>query len=143
LQVSSPATIVNKEGEGLILDIVLGIVGAIRGGYLFSTIRRPGVERGQSLQHVRGGSRSHASFWVIITRSPAAHHLAGAAFQAGRRPVIACPGAASEMARACSRDGRRSMMAPGLSRMQPGLSVSATEPRNKTGSSELFVASNF
>lgn len=28
--------IVNKEGEGLILDIVLGIVGAIVGGYIFS-----------------------------------------------------------------------------------------------------------
>ncbi len=28
--------IVNKSGEGLILDIVLGIVGAFVGGYLFS-----------------------------------------------------------------------------------------------------------
>ena len=28
--------IVNKSGEGLILDIVLGIVGALVGGYLFS-----------------------------------------------------------------------------------------------------------
>jgi uncharacterized membrane protein YeaQ/YmgE (transglycosylase-associated protein family) len=28
--------IVNRQGEGLILDIVLGIVGAIVGGYLFS-----------------------------------------------------------------------------------------------------------
>ena len=28
--------IVNKSGEGLILDIVLGIVGAVVGGYLFS-----------------------------------------------------------------------------------------------------------
>ncbi len=30
--------IVNKSGEGLILDIVLGIVGAIVGGYLFSVL---------------------------------------------------------------------------------------------------------
>ncbi len=30
--------IVNKSGEGLILDIVLGIVGAIVGGYLFSIL---------------------------------------------------------------------------------------------------------
>ena len=28
--------IVNKSGEGLILDIVLGIIGAVVGGYLFS-----------------------------------------------------------------------------------------------------------
>lgn len=28
--------IVNKSGEGLILDVVLGIVGAVVGGYLFT-----------------------------------------------------------------------------------------------------------
>jgi uncharacterized membrane protein YeaQ/YmgE (transglycosylase-associated protein family) len=35
--------IVNKQGEGLILDIVLGIVGAIVGGYLFSLFGGQGV----------------------------------------------------------------------------------------------------
>jgi uncharacterized membrane protein YeaQ/YmgE (transglycosylase-associated protein family) len=35
--------IVNKQGEGLILDIVLGIVGAIVGGYLFSLFGAQGV----------------------------------------------------------------------------------------------------
>ncbi len=30
--------IVNKSGEGLILDIVLGIVGAVVGGFLFSAL---------------------------------------------------------------------------------------------------------
>ncbi len=30
--------IVNNAGEGLIMDIVLGIVGAIIGGYLFSAL---------------------------------------------------------------------------------------------------------
>jgi uncharacterized membrane protein YeaQ/YmgE (transglycosylase-associated protein family) len=30
--------IVNKSGEGVILDIVLGIVGAVVGGFLFSLI---------------------------------------------------------------------------------------------------------
>jgi uncharacterized membrane protein YeaQ/YmgE (transglycosylase-associated protein family) len=30
--------IVNKSGEGVILDIVLGIVGAVVGGFLFSII---------------------------------------------------------------------------------------------------------
>ena len=35
--------IVNKSGEGLILDIVLGIVGAIVGGFLFSYFGASGV----------------------------------------------------------------------------------------------------
>ena len=35
--------IVNKTGEGLFLDIVLGIVGAIVGGFLFSVIGAGGV----------------------------------------------------------------------------------------------------
>jgi uncharacterized membrane protein YeaQ/YmgE (transglycosylase-associated protein family) len=35
--------IVNKAGEGLILDIVLGVVGAIVGGYLFSLFGASGV----------------------------------------------------------------------------------------------------
>jgi uncharacterized membrane protein YeaQ/YmgE (transglycosylase-associated protein family) len=30
--------IVNKTGEGLVLDIVLGIVGAVVGGFLFSLV---------------------------------------------------------------------------------------------------------
>jgi uncharacterized membrane protein YeaQ/YmgE (transglycosylase-associated protein family) len=35
--------IVNKRGEGLILDIVLGIVGAIAGGWLFNLFGAAGV----------------------------------------------------------------------------------------------------
>ncbi|HEY0513487.1 MAG TPA: GlsB/YeaQ/YmgE family stress response membrane protein [Thermoanaerobaculia bacterium] len=35
--------IVNKTGEGLLLDIVLGIVGAVVGGWLFSLIGHTGV----------------------------------------------------------------------------------------------------
>lgn len=35
--------IVNKAGEGLILDIVLGIVGALVGGFLFSLFGAAGV----------------------------------------------------------------------------------------------------
>jgi uncharacterized membrane protein YeaQ/YmgE (transglycosylase-associated protein family) len=35
--------LVNKSGEGLILDIVLGIVGAIVGGWLFNTFGAAGV----------------------------------------------------------------------------------------------------
>jgi uncharacterized membrane protein YeaQ/YmgE (transglycosylase-associated protein family) len=35
--------IVNKSGEGMLLDIILGIVGAVLGGYLFQTFGMPGV----------------------------------------------------------------------------------------------------
>jgi uncharacterized membrane protein YeaQ/YmgE (transglycosylase-associated protein family) len=35
--------IVNKTGEGLLLDIILGIVGAIVGGWLFSMFGASGV----------------------------------------------------------------------------------------------------
>ena len=35
--------LVNKTGEGVFLDIVLGIVGAFVGGWLFSTFGQTGV----------------------------------------------------------------------------------------------------
>ena len=35
--------IVNKEGQGFILDIVLGVVGAIVGGWLFGVIGHAGI----------------------------------------------------------------------------------------------------
>jgi uncharacterized membrane protein YeaQ/YmgE (transglycosylase-associated protein family) len=35
--------LVNKTGEGLVLDIVLGVVGAFVGGWLFSTFGMAGV----------------------------------------------------------------------------------------------------
>jgi uncharacterized membrane protein YeaQ/YmgE (transglycosylase-associated protein family) len=35
--------IVNKSGEGLVLDIVLGIVGAVVGGWLFAFFGAQGV----------------------------------------------------------------------------------------------------
>lgn len=35
--------LVNRRGEGVILDIVLGVVGAIVGGWLFSTFGARGV----------------------------------------------------------------------------------------------------
>jgi uncharacterized membrane protein YeaQ/YmgE (transglycosylase-associated protein family) len=35
--------IVNKQGEGLFLDIILGIVGAIAGGWLFNMFGASGV----------------------------------------------------------------------------------------------------
>lgn len=35
--------IVNKRGEGLVMDIVLGIVGALVGGYLFNEVGHAGI----------------------------------------------------------------------------------------------------
>jgi uncharacterized membrane protein YeaQ/YmgE (transglycosylase-associated protein family) len=35
--------IVNKQGEGFFLDIVLGIVGALVGGFIFSAVGASGV----------------------------------------------------------------------------------------------------
>lgn len=35
--------IVNKSGEGLIMDIVLGIIGALVGGYLFNVVGHAGI----------------------------------------------------------------------------------------------------
>lgn len=35
--------IVNKQGEGLFLDILLGIVGAVAGGWLFNAFGASGV----------------------------------------------------------------------------------------------------
>jgi len=35
--------IVNKSGEGFVLDIVLGIIGAVVGGYLFNLFGAAGV----------------------------------------------------------------------------------------------------
>jgi uncharacterized membrane protein YeaQ/YmgE (transglycosylase-associated protein family) len=35
--------IVNKQGEGVFLDVILGIVGAVIGGWLFNTFGASGV----------------------------------------------------------------------------------------------------
>jgi uncharacterized membrane protein YeaQ/YmgE (transglycosylase-associated protein family) len=35
--------LVNKTGEGMLMDIVLGVVGAVVGGWLFHTFGMPGV----------------------------------------------------------------------------------------------------
>jgi uncharacterized membrane protein YeaQ/YmgE (transglycosylase-associated protein family) len=35
--------IVNKSGQGFLLDIVLGVIGAIVGGYLFALVGAEGV----------------------------------------------------------------------------------------------------
>jgi uncharacterized membrane protein YeaQ/YmgE (transglycosylase-associated protein family) len=41
--IGSKLVIVNGSGEGLLLDIMLGIVGAIAGGWLFTSLGQPEV----------------------------------------------------------------------------------------------------
>ena len=36
--------LVNKTGEGVVLDIVLGVIGAIVGGFLFNLVGASGVD---------------------------------------------------------------------------------------------------
>ena len=48
--------LINRTGEGVILDIVLGIVGAVIGGWLFNTFGMAGVTGLQPLQ-LAGGRR--------------------------------------------------------------------------------------
>jgi len=36
--------IVNKSGEGAVLDIVLGVVGAVAGGFLFNLVGATGID---------------------------------------------------------------------------------------------------
>ena len=45
--------IVNKQGQGLLLDVALGVVGAIVGGVIFSFFGATGNNRPQYLQHDR------------------------------------------------------------------------------------------
>jgi len=35
--------LINKRGEGIVLDVLLGVVGAVVGGWLFSTFGMSGV----------------------------------------------------------------------------------------------------
>jgi uncharacterized membrane protein YeaQ/YmgE (transglycosylase-associated protein family) len=35
--------VVNKTGEGVVLDVILGVVGAVVGGFLFNTLGSAGV----------------------------------------------------------------------------------------------------
>lgn len=56
--------IVNKSGEGMILDIILGIVGAVVGGYLFQTFGMAGVT-GVNLYSILVASIGAIIFLVI------------------------------------------------------------------------------
>ena len=61
--------IVNKRGEGMLLDTVLGVVGAVVGGWLFGFLGRR-RERFEFVQFARGCSRRHSSSIHISRHSP-------------------------------------------------------------------------
>ena len=48
--------IVNKSGEGMVLDIVLGVVGAVVGGFLFNMLGASGAtgKHGSALTRISG-----------------------------------------------------------------------------------------
>jgi uncharacterized membrane protein YeaQ/YmgE (transglycosylase-associated protein family) len=56
--------IVNKSGEGMLLDILLGIVGAVVGGWLFGVFGMPGVS-GLNLYSVVVASIGAAVFLIV------------------------------------------------------------------------------
>jgi uncharacterized membrane protein YeaQ/YmgE (transglycosylase-associated protein family) len=67
--------IVNKSGEGVLLDIVLGIVGSVVGGWLFSVFGMPGVSGlniYSLLVAVIGAVVFLLAYHAIIARSPRA-----------------------------------------------------------------------
>jgi uncharacterized membrane protein YeaQ/YmgE (transglycosylase-associated protein family) len=49
--------IVNKTGEGILLDIVVGIVGAIVGGWLSNTFGSAAVTERQHLQYLSSNQK--------------------------------------------------------------------------------------
>ena len=63
------AKIVNKTGAGFFLDIVLGIVGAVVGGFIFSAVGASGVT-GFNLYSLVVSVIGAIVVLVIITRSP-------------------------------------------------------------------------
>jgi uncharacterized membrane protein YeaQ/YmgE (transglycosylase-associated protein family) len=56
--------LVNKTGEGMLMDIVLGIVGAVVGGWLFRTFGMPGVT-GLNLYSILVAVAGAAVFLVV------------------------------------------------------------------------------
>ena len=65
--------LVNKTGEGMLMDIVLGIVGAVVGGWLFRTFGMPGVT-GLNLYSIVVAVAGAAVFLVV-------YHALDSAFQ--------------------------------------------------------------
>ena len=66
------SNIFSRSGQGLLLDLVLGIVGAIVGGYLFAAIGATGIT-GFNLYSMLVAIRRHRRALGLSTPSGAAH----------------------------------------------------------------------
>ena len=66
--------LVNKTGEGFLLDVGLGIVGAIIGGWLFNTFGMPGtgVDLYGSLVAIVGAVALLVAYHAVFRRTPKA-----------------------------------------------------------------------
>jgi len=65
--------IVNKTGEGVVLDIALGVVGALAGGWLFNQFGQPGVtglDAWSLLVAVIGAVALLVLYHAIVGRAP-------------------------------------------------------------------------
>jgi uncharacterized membrane protein YeaQ/YmgE (transglycosylase-associated protein family) len=64
--------LVNKTGEGFVLDIGLGIVGAVIGGWLFNTfgMPSPGVDLYGSLIVIVGAVALLVAYHAVFRRAP-------------------------------------------------------------------------
>jgi uncharacterized membrane protein YeaQ/YmgE (transglycosylase-associated protein family) len=91
--------IVNKSGEGVIVDILLGIVGAVLGGWLFNRFGAAGVT-GLNLYSLLVAVVGSVVFLVIYHQSAGCRNSAGCPF----------PGSQSTDFTAC-RVWQRSMIA--------------------------------
>ena len=68
--------IVNKSGEGLLLDIILGIVGAMVGGYLFTLVGCNAGHRAEHFTACSWPSSAPSSCWSSTTRCSAGARFA-------------------------------------------------------------------
>ena len=78
--------IVNKRGEGMLLDIVLGVIGAVVGGYLFNMFGAAGVT-GLNIYSLFVAVQAQSSSSSCITRYDARHERKRPACPRGRRGV--------------------------------------------------------
>jgi uncharacterized membrane protein YeaQ/YmgE (transglycosylase-associated protein family) len=63
--------IVNAHGEGVLLDIVLGMVGAVVGGFIFNAVGEPGVTGLNLWSFVWSQQLARSSCSFSITSRPA------------------------------------------------------------------------
>ncbi len=72
---SSPASLSTRRGEGTLIDIVLGVVGAVVGGFVFNLVGATGV--------------TGFNIWSLLRRRSSAPSCCSSRYHAitGRRPT--------------------------------------------------------